>query len=128
MTPQNQAIGPDVQRDQRATENHLCSVGETRRVDDGTQIVIDEAACIPRFPSPLAETILEWGEWTKPLAQLDPRTPEDTRNVHPSQSGSAKYERHADRYKDDEREVENEDQVGQDQMYHGERTGTRDAP
>lgn len=64
------------------------------------------------------EPILKWGEWADPAAQFQQGTPHDSGKVDPGDPAPAQGQSAAENHEDDERQVNENDEVGEGPEQH----------
>jgi hypothetical protein len=111
-------------RDPRPTDDHgdrneeSGEILEPCRVKDVVQVVGDEPARVYVLASARTQVILDGRQWTRVAHGDDARTPRDRRDVQPQHLRSPPSKQTTDRDEPDEREVHDNDRVGEDPIDH----------
>ena len=100
------AVDHDVEDEDAGPQHPLPLAGQSRRVEQWPQIVIDETPGVTGLADGLAEVILQRGQRTQPAGEFDPRPPPHRRQVEPNQSRPAPNPQAAERHEQDEPQVE----------------------
>jgi hypothetical protein len=80
--------------------------------------MLDEAASVSRLSAATPELVLERGQRADPLADLDGGSVDGAGQVDPRHPGPAQREQAAEEHEDDERDVDDDDGIGQEPREH----------
>jgi hypothetical protein len=104
-------------------EHDLRSTREPGGVEQRLDVVLNESSAVSRLPSAATERILERRQGTNPPGVLDENPPDGGGNVEQRHPGPAEHQQSAQYDKQDEREVNYEDEIGEGAV--DQATGTR---
>ena len=119
MLPQNQAVDKKVDYDNGHAERCSNLGAEPGRVDEGGDVLVDEAALVTLFTGRYTLPLFPWCEWADSVAELNPRAPGRGRQMQPDEPEPAKQEQAAQHHKEDEAEVNQDQKVGGQACIHG---------
>ena len=108
-----EGIYREIERDDGDPDHDLVASFQTRRIDDGRNILFDESAVIGWFARHCSEPIFEWRQWTDPASEFDQCPPRNRWQVRPGQPRPSENRQTSQRDKSDEDEVEDENEIGQ---------------
>ena len=123
--PDNQ-IYESIGNHDEARQGELGRLGKRRRIDGGNDVVLDESAGVVRAARCKAQGVLQWREWTDSTRNLDEHAPDDSWKVEQRRPAPAESEEPTGHDKQDEREMEDEDEIGENAVEHDDRPDTLD--
>src|SRR5690348_7223504 len=88
------------------------------RIDDGEQVVLDEAAGVACIARANAQRVLEWGQRARAAGRLDEHRPRQRGHVQPRHPSPSEREEGAQRDERDEQEMDGEHRVGRESFEH----------
>ena len=112
MFEHDQRVNPDVEGQRDASEKELIGAGQTVRVQRVKHVPRDEIALICLLPCLAPQAVFERRQGTDPAGELDQDAPDNRRNVYPRKSRPREDEQSTERDKQHEREVNEDDQIG----------------
>lgn len=102
VTAKNHEINHHVDQNHEAAQYPLKLARKRRRVEDGNEIVLNEADGVRRPTAFLAKPVFERRERTDPACELHPRTPTGRGKMHPSDSWPTQDEQAPEDYEQNE--------------------------
>ena len=88
-------------------------MGKRQRIDGWNEVVLEEPARIARRTCSATQRVLEGREWADAARNLDEHPPERGWKMHKRPPAPAESEEPAGHDEHDEREMEDEDEIGQ---------------
>lgn len=116
----SERVERQVQEQHGNPEPDLQLAREPWRIDDRDQVMVDEPASVAALASAIEQLQLERRQGTHPSDHLDRATPKRGRNMKPCETIPSQHEQSAKDDERDEHEVEDDDEVGQKAVEHGE--------
>ena len=114
----DQTVDPKVEQHDQPRKAELDLAGESRRVDDREQVVVDEAARVARRPRKPPELVLERRERAEAPGELDGNAPGGGGEVKEAKPPPEKGEQATEKHKQDECEVGNDHEIGKNAISH----------
>jgi hypothetical protein len=103
----------------RGPEGQLHSPGKAWWIDDGDDVVLDEATLEAAVTGNLAQPFLQRSEGASPPTELNEPTPERRRQMDPGETRPAPHEEAAAHHENDESEMDHDEGVGGESTQHG---------
>src|SRR5687768_9111784 len=111
-------IDNDIERDNSRAENELHLPGETCRIDCRGDVVLDESAFVSRFAAPAAKAHFQWRKRADESHELDDCAVNRDGDVDPGEARPPPHKESAEDHEEDEREVSDENDIGQSAVPH----------
>src|SRR6185295_8065229 len=124
--PPDRCVYRHVQKQHEDAEPPLNAAVEPRRIEDGDDVVLDEAAGVAGLSTQTAEVILQRRQGTDGLGKLDADPPDRRRQVDPCGARPAQGEKPSQDHEEDEAEVEEDDEVREEPVEHRRLTAPGD--
>lgn len=126
-TTKDDDVRDRVDQKNRAAQHPLELARKRSWIEDGQQVVLDEAGGVERPTTLPAKPVLEGREWAEPAGELDPRAPGRCREMYPSHPRPSRDEEATEQHEDNEHEMQNNRAVGKDAEGHdGSHVAQRD--
>ncbi len=93
-------------------------MGKGGRIDSWNDVVLDKSAGIARGARCTAQGVFEWRKRTDSARNFDEHTPEDSWKVQKRRPAPAESEKPTGHDKDDERQVEDKNEIGEGAIDH----------
>ncbi len=121
VPPPDDRVHERIGEHDQTCQQKLHRVRKRHRVDGWREIVLDETAREARDACRATKRVLDGCEWADAPRHLDEHPPEGGWKVHKRRPTPAQSEEPAGHHEDDEREMEDEDQIGQGVIDHDAR-------
>lgn len=118
ISTKNMGVQDQIQHDDKQAEEDLDLMGESRGIDNGNEIIFDKTRGISFLPRQFAEMVFQGGKGTDIAGEFDIGPPDCSRQVQPGNPRPVQDEKTAGDNEDDERQVQEYDQIGEDSIEH----------
>ena len=118
---QDHDVNRDVERNDHASKHELDAVGETGRIDEGKQVVLDEAFAVSARTRAHAKRVFEEGQRTDAAGRFDEKAPRRRGQLDERYPPPAQREQGTERRKKDEREMRDKHGIGGEPGDHAPR-------
>jgi len=110
---EERAVHCKIEREDDRSEHQLYATGESGRIQNRQQIMLDESAAVTGFPSARSECVLERCKRTHPARELDHHSPNRRGQMQPGQTRAPQNEQPTENDEPDECEVNYDDEISE---------------